>query len=106
MHPDAGASNQIPMTFCPRCEALSITYRDLDEGGGIRVRCLSCDTDLGADSEVDEVLGGASLWDALGYEVVQVKPRGGAGGCRTGGGGGCSGCGVKAPPRAAGPFRA
>jgi hypothetical protein len=92
---EANTANQVPLAFCPSCERTAITYRDLGAAGEIVVRCLSCDGDLGTEGEVEELLGGAALFEALGYEIAEARPRGGAGGCRTGGGGGCSGCSTK-----------
>src|SRR5262245_61929797 len=101
--PGGTASDQVPLAYCSRCGQDSITYREL-EADGVVVRCLSCGEYLGADGEVDEVLGGAEILASLGYQIGEVRPRGGAGGCRTGGGG-CS-CQKSSPPKKPKTFQA
>jgi hypothetical protein len=88
---DAAASDSLPLAYCPSCEATAVTYRAAGAGGVVEVFCLSCGGRLGRDGEVEELLGGAALLEALGLSVSAVRPSGMAGGCRTGGGAcGCS----------------
>ena len=86
MFADAGASDSLPLAYCPSCEATAVTYRAMSAGGAVEVFCLSCRGRLGAEGEVEEFLGGAALVEALGLSVSSVRPSGMAGGCRTEGG--------------------
>jgi hypothetical protein len=91
MQPEIEASNKIPLAFCYHCEITVVTYRDLDDQQQLQAYCARCHGHLGSDSEVEEFAASASLLEALGYQVEEVRPKGGAGGCRTKGGScGCS----------------
>jgi len=98
MQPNAEASDSIPLTFCPQCEVTVVTYRELGPDDTLLVCCMLCHHSLGLDGEVEEFLGDASLLSALGIGVEEVRPKGGAGGCRTKGGScGCSKSKSKTP---------
>ena len=85
------ASNTIPLAFCHHCEITVVVYRELDEEQHLQVHCARCDGHLGSPNEVQEFVASPALLELLGYQVEEVRPKGGAGGCRTKGGScGCS----------------
>jgi hypothetical protein len=91
MQADIEASNTIPLAFCHHCEVTVVTYRDLDDADQLQVYCARCHGHLASDSEVEEFYASPALFESLGYQVEEVRPKGGAGGCRTKGGScGCS----------------
>jgi hypothetical protein len=92
------ASNQIPLTFCDHCEATIVTFRELDDLERVQVYCSRCGSHLGGAGEIEEFDASPSLLEALGYGVEEVRPKGGAGGCRTKGG--SCGCSKKKPKAA------
>src|SRR5689334_2184387 len=91
MQADLEASDTIPMSFCHHCEVTVVTYRNLDDEDLLQVYCARCHGHLASDAEIEEFYVAPSLFAALGYQVEEVRPKGGAGGCRTKGGScGCS----------------
>jgi hypothetical protein len=89
----------LPLSFCPECQMLRLTFRAVDLDDNLLVLCLSCESTLGESGTVEEHWFSEAELGEVGYALETVKPSGGAGGCGSGGGCSSGGCGSKKKPK-------